>query len=420
GEWRRQPEMVARFEREAKVEAQLRSPHVVHVLDHGVWQGTPYIAMEFLQGESVAGRLERVGRLDAKATHRLVAHIARALTRAHAIGIVHRDLKPENVFLVPDDEGEIAKVLDFGVAKWNTDWAVNNVTKTGLLVGTPLYMSPEQARGTKDIDFRADLWSLAVMAFQCMTGSLPFISEGLGDLLAKIMFEPIPMPSSIVPYLPLDFDAWWERASSRDIEARFQSAKELSDSLAVALGLTAASTVAAAPPGFREAAMSDYSLSVSANESVQDEQRAQGGLWPSTRMGKLLGAGVLGVAVIAGSMSYQKAQDAKSSQGLVTPATSLAAPVAEPPAPGAPQTPTPVPAFDTSPGPPLSKGATRDAAPKIERKERRGMSPKDLPKEVPPAPPPPRVVVDPQSSKAAPAAPPVTTPTKPKDVDFGI
>jgi serine/threonine-protein kinase len=420
GEWRRQPEMVTRFEREAKVEAQLRSPHVVHVLDHGVWNGTPYIAMEFLQGESVAERLDRVGRMNAAATHRLVAHVARALTRAHAIGIVHRDLKPENVFLVPDDEGEIAKVLDFGVAKWNTDWAVNNVTKTGLLVGTPLYMSPEQARGTKDIDFRADLWSLAVIAYQCMTGTLPFLSEGLGDLLAKIMFEPIPMPSSIVPYLPLEFDTWWERASSRDIEARFQSAKELSDSLAVALGLTTASAVAAAPPGFREAALSDYNLSVSANESAR-EQPMDGGLWPSTRVGKLLATGVIGVALIAGTMSYQKSHEsAKEAQGLVTPAAPAAAPASthDPNMAVTPQTPTVVP-FDTSPGPALKPG-TRESNPKGEHKEfRRGMSPKDLPKEVPPAPPPPRVVVDPQSTKAAPAVT-ATPPTKPKDVDFGI
>src|SRR5258708_17435436 len=103
GEWRRQPEMVARFEREAKVEAQLRSPHVVHVLDHGVWNGTPYIAMELLQGESVAARLDRVGRLDFAATHRLVAPVRRAATRAHAVRIVPPDLKPENVFLVADD-----------------------------------------------------------------------------------------------------------------------------------------------------------------------------------------------------------------------------------------------------------------------------------------------------------------------------
>jgi serine/threonine protein kinase len=428
GEWRRQPEMVTRFEREAKVEAQLRSPHVVHVLDHGVWQGTPYIAMEYLQGESVASRLERVGRLDAVATHRLVAHVARALTRAHAIGIVHRDLKPENVFLVPDDDGEIAKVLDFGVAKWNTDWAVNNVTKTGLLVGTPLYMSPEQARGTKDIDFRADLWSLAVMAFQAMTGSLPFLSEGLGDLLAKIMFEPIPMPSSIVPYLPLEFDEWWTRASSRDIEARFQSAKELSDALAVALGLTTSSTVAAAPPGFREAALSDYSLSVSANEGVVDHHEGGSPLWPSTRSGKLLGLGVVGVTLITGWMSLQKTREAdRGGAGLVQPsppvvtAVAPVAPVNEPPAaapaPTAAVAPLALPSATAEPVSPLfGKGQfTRDTAPKPERKEaasRRGPPPKDLPRDVPSAPPPPRAV-EPPPTKAPPA------PTKP-NVDFGI
>ena len=427
GEWRRQPEMVARFEREAKVEAQLRSPHVVHVLDHGVWNGTPYIAMEFLQGESVAGRLERVGRLDAASTHRLVAHVARALTRAHAIGIVHRDLKPENVFLVPDDEGEIAKVLDFGVAKWNTDWAVTNVTKTGLLVGTPLYMSPEQARGTRDIDFRADLWSLAVMAFQAMTGSLPFVSEGLGDLLAKIMFEPIPMPSSIVPYLPLEFDDWWVRASSRDIEARFQSAKELSDALAVALGLTAASTVAAAPPGFREAAMSDYSLSVSSGEGgVSEHDGSRNAVWPRSPTGKLLGAGVLGVTLIAASMSFQKAQDAaKGGQGLVSPTAPLAtgAPLSEPaPSPAAvPVVPGPAP-LGAALAPGAREKSAHDATPKPERKEsRRGTLPRDLPRDVPPAPPPPRVVVEPLPTKAAPIATPTATPpNKPKDVDFGI
>jgi serine/threonine-protein kinase len=423
GEWRRQPEMVARFEREAKVEAQLRSPHVVHVLDHGVWQGTPYIAMEFLQGESVAARLERVGRLDAASTHRLVAHVARALTRAHAIGIVHRDLKPENVFLVPDDEGEIAKVLDFGVAKWNTDWAVNNVTKTGLLVGTPLYMSPEQARGTKDIDFRADLWSLAVIAYQCMTGSLPFLSEGLGDLLAKIMFEPIPMPSSIVPYLPLEFDAWWARASSRDIETRFQSAKELSDALAVALGLTAASTVAAAPPGFREAALSDYSLSVSANEGMVDHHAAGNPLWPSTGTGKLLGAGVLGVTLIAGWMSFQKTQQTAKGGVLVQPSAPVATASIEPPAaPSAPAAVAPsAPATSEAASPLFGKGQfTRDSAPaKPDRKEtasRRGTLPKDLPRDVPPAAAPHPRAVEPPPPPKAPAAP---ASPKPND-DFGI
>jgi serine/threonine-protein kinase len=339
GEWRRQPEMVARFEREAKVEAQLRSPHVVHVLDHGVWNGTPYIAMEYLEGESLAARLDREGRIDAATTHRIVAHVARALTRAHAIGIVHRDLKPENIYLVPGDDGEIAKVLDFGVAKWNTDWVVNSVTKTGLLVGTPLYMSPEQARGTKEIDLRADLWALAVIAFQCLTGELPFLSEGLGDLLAKIMFEPIPAPSAIVPTLPLAFDAWWAQASSREMEYRFQSAKDLADSLASALDLEGAATVAAAPPGMREASLHDYSLAVSDGAAPQESHVSVGSVWPLTQTGKLLAAGVIGVIVIAASISFQNSRDSKrSGQTLVTPSAALATPTAavDPP-PAAPK-----------------------------------------------------------------------------------
>jgi serine/threonine protein kinase len=420
GEWRRQPEMVARFEREAKVEAQLRSPHVVHVLDHGVWSGTPYIAMEFLQGESLAARLERVGRLDAASTHRLVAHVARALTRAHAIGIVHRDLKPENIYLVPDDEGEIAKVLDFGVAKWNTDWAVNNVTKTGLLVGTPLYMSPEQARGTKDIDFRADLWSLAVISFQCMTGSLPFLSEGLGDLLAKIMFEPIPLPSSIVPYLPLEFDSWWERASSRDISARYQSAKELSDSLAVALGLTAASTVAASPPGFRDAAFSDYSLSVSANAGPVEAEGAHIPLWPTTRTGKLLGAGVLGVTLITASMSFQKSRDAAKSGQEPAPVPAAAATRVSDPSPAPPGTGLPALAPGADPASPGASPSAKDqaaleAAPKPDRKDgvKFGKMPRDPARDVPTASPPPKAVETPTTKVP-------TAPTKPKDIDFGI
>jgi serine/threonine-protein kinase len=409
GEWRRQPEMVARFEREAKVEAQLRSPHVVHVLDHGVWNGTPYIAMELLQGESVSARLDRVGRLDFGATHRLVAHVARALTRAHAIGIVHRDLKPENIYLVPDDDGEIAKVLDFGVAKWSSDWAVNSVTKTGLLVGTPLYMSPEQARGTKEIDFRADLWSLAVITFQCMTGELPFLSEGLGDLLAKIMFEPIPMPSSIVPGLPEGFDPWWARASSRDIDARFQSAKELADELAVALGITGAATVAAAPPGFREATFSDYTLSVSEDGvSITDEPRSgpASRFWPRTPTGMLLGIGAVGVTLIAATMSFQRGRDdKKAGQTLVTPSTAVSqASVTEqnaPPPAAKPQAAPPVAE------PPVVKASSdHEASSKSDREEsRKGHSHETT-------------GAGSKSDKPRDKAP--AGPARPKNVDFGI
>jgi serine/threonine protein kinase len=236
GEIAQLPEAQARFEREAKAAAQLRSPHVVQILDHGVYQGTPYIAMELLDGEDLGKRLQRIGRMAPKDAFRVVGQVCRALTKAHGVGIVHRDLKPDNIFLVPDDDREIAKVLDFGIAKATGSGIDGSNTKTGAMLGTPYYMSPEQAQGIKAVDHRSDLWSLAVIVFQCLTGKLPFESEALGDLLVRIIVAPVPMPSQYAPDLPPTFDRWWERASQRDPSARFQSARELGDALALAFG----------------------------------------------------------------------------------------------------------------------------------------------------------------------------------------
>ena len=238
----------ARFEREAKAAAQLRSSNVVQILDYGVFENTPYIAMEYLDGEPLNARLKRRGRLDAHETFRIISGVAKALTKAHAAGIVHRDLKPENVFLVPDDEGEIAKVLDFGVAK--RTHTLDSNTRTGALLGTPFYMSPEQAQGIKAVDHRADLWSLAVVAFRCLTGELPFKSEALGDLLIKIVTHPLPVPSHVCPGLTETLDGWWARAAQRDPAYRYQTAKELTDALVLALGTSAPSTLGNTPmPG---------------------------------------------------------------------------------------------------------------------------------------------------------------------------
>jgi serine/threonine-protein kinase len=252
------PEVRQRFQREAKAAAQLRSPHVVQILDHGVWENVPYIAMEFMDGEDLAHRLDRVGRLSWSETSRIATHVARALTKAHAAGIVHRDMKPENIFLARDDDGEIAKVLDFGIAKRANTQLADVGTKTGSLLGTPFYMSPEQARGTKSIDYRSDLFSVAVIVYQCLTGQLPFYSEGLGDILAQIMYEAIPVPSQKAPDLPPTFDAWWARASAREPEERFQSAKELAEALAVALRLSESVDIPALAP--RVQAMSSPDL----------------------------------------------------------------------------------------------------------------------------------------------------------------
>ncbi len=231
------PQMRARFEREAKSAAQLRSPNVVQILDHGISDEVPYIAMELLEGEDLDHRLQRVGRLGPHETVYIMTQVAKALTRASAAGLVHRDLKPANIFLVRDEDRDIPKVLDFGVAKSSMPELADSSTKTGALMGTPYYMSPEQTRGTRAVDYRSDLWALAVIVFQCVTGRLPFISDSLGDLLFKIGTDPLPIPTQVAPDVPPTFDQWWLRAAQRDPAHRFQTAKEFVDALAMSFGM---------------------------------------------------------------------------------------------------------------------------------------------------------------------------------------
>jgi tRNA A-37 threonylcarbamoyl transferase component Bud32 len=237
----REPNFTARFELEARAIAQLNSPNVVRVIDHDTHEGTPFIAMECLQGEDLGARIRRAGRLDATATYNIVTQVANGLAKAHAAGIVHRDLKPENIFLAQDDEGgEVAKLLDFGVAKVTGEAARADVaggTQAGTLLGTPAYMSPEQARGADVVDHRADLWSLAVVAFECLTGRLPFDGPALGDVFAKILFEPLPVPSQVDPVCTVDFDRWWLKAAARNPDYRFPNAPDLADALGRALGI---------------------------------------------------------------------------------------------------------------------------------------------------------------------------------------
>lgn len=239
-------EVRVRFEREAKAAAQIRGTHVVDIFEHGVWEGTPFIVMEYLEGEDLGARLERGGPLNPEQTYQILAQVSRALVRAHAAGIVHRDLKPENIFLVPGDDQEIAKVLDFGIAKHEQYSLAGKTTKTGSFMGTPYYMSPEQARG-KDIDWRSDLWALGVIAYQCLTGHPPFESEALGELMGMIIYDAIPSLTAGNSELPSALEAWWNRAVARDREERFQSAKEFSDAFGYAIGMKALTVPSIAP-----------------------------------------------------------------------------------------------------------------------------------------------------------------------------
>lgn len=227
-----------RFEREAKAAAVLNSPHVVHIHDYGVDDDIPYLVMELLQGEDLGARLAKRGKLSVPETVRIVAQVARALRRAAELGIVHRDLKPSNVFIVDTDneEEELVKVLDFGVAKV-PHVAIYDTTRSGAMLGSPRYMSPEQARGRRLVDPRSDLWSLAVIAYRALTGAPPFDGEDVADLIVKICSEPALPPSQLDPELGPEMDAFFERAFARDPDQRFQTARELANELAAAANM---------------------------------------------------------------------------------------------------------------------------------------------------------------------------------------
>jgi serine/threonine-protein kinase len=231
------PQMLGRFLREARTAAALESPNVVRILEHGIEDGNAYIAMELLEGESLRERIARTGRLPPAEVFHLVADVLRAIGRAHEAGIIHRDLKPDNVF-VERGRPERAKVLDFGVAKvleGAPAELLGTGTQTGMMLGTPYYMSPEQAQA-KEVDHRTDLFAVAVVAFEALTGQRPFRGESFGDLVLAICASPVPIPSQTAP-VPPGFDEWFVRATQRDRARRFDSAGEMAMELErIALG----------------------------------------------------------------------------------------------------------------------------------------------------------------------------------------
>jgi serine/threonine protein kinase len=324
------PEAVARFEREVRLAAGLRSPHVVQVLDHGLDEATrtPYIAMELLEGESLARRLKRLGSLSPAETFRVFSQLVRALTRAHAAGIVHRDLKPDNVFIVRNEEESLTKVLDFGVAKWTApDISESGLTRPGSVVGTPYYMSPEQIQGSREIDHRADLWALAAIACECLTGRRPFEARDFAQLAVMLLGnQGRSLPSSLGP-VPGGFDAWFLRATDPDISRRFQTAREMAQTLAPICDVTPSSlgsdgyAPTQANPTTRYDAPSMAAVSNTASRIL-----AHPGLWQRP-MAKLVGMTVIVTLLVTGAVAFWIARRSPLAASP-PPATTTAAPSA--------------------------------------------------------------------------------------------
>jgi serine/threonine protein kinase len=244
----RKQDLVDRFFNEARAAARIKHPSIVDIYDYGyAGDGSAYIVMELLEGETLATRLKARGPMPIPAACALARQVANALGAAHALGIIHRDLKPDNVFLVKDPEvagGERVKLLDFGIAKLATDTAGVSATVTGAILGTPHYMSPEQCEGSRVVDARTDLYSLGCMLFQMLTGQLPFDSPGIGGLIGMHLHVPPPLLRSRLPVASAELEAVVARLLAKPVDERFQSA----EAVANALGAPAVSAEMAAQP----------------------------------------------------------------------------------------------------------------------------------------------------------------------------
>jgi serine/threonine-protein kinase len=228
------PDVLERFEREAQAAGRIGSEHIVEVLDMGDLQdGSRFMVMEFLEGMTLGERIVKQGRIAPRELVPIMAAMLDGLAAAHAAGIIHRDLKPANVFLTRlRNQPDFVKILDFGVSKFNVlNSEEMSMTRTGAVVGTPYYMSPEQAKGSRAIDHRSDLYSAGVILYEAITGQVPFNAQTFNELIFKIALESPPPPEQFVPGLDSNFAVIMRRSMARDPNERFQSAAEMRDAL---------------------------------------------------------------------------------------------------------------------------------------------------------------------------------------------
>jgi tRNA A-37 threonylcarbamoyl transferase component Bud32 len=227
-------ELVARLLQEARLASAIGHENIVDVTDFGTTaDGRSYVVMEFLEGESLAQVVIRDAPLAVDRCLRIARQVVSALVAAHDKGIVHRDIKPENVFLLRRGEQDFVKVVDFGVSKAvrsRDDGAeMLRLTRTGMVLGTPLYMSPEQARGGDDVDVRADVWAVGVMLYECLTGEVPFRANNYLGVISQVLTQEVQPPSKLRPELgiPPAVEAVVMRAMEKDRERRYQQMSEL-------------------------------------------------------------------------------------------------------------------------------------------------------------------------------------------------
>lgn len=229
----RKGQVVARLEQEARLASSIGHEHIIDITDFGTTlDGRTFVVMEFLDGESLSELLGREGPLPEARILRIATQIASALGAAHAKGIIHRDVKPENVFVLRRNDRDFIKVVDFGISKSmrTSDTGEDEsprLTQTGMVLGTPLYMSPEQARGHDELDHRIDIYALGVIMYELATGHVPFSGSNYLAIISQVLNQPPPSPRAERPDLSEEFEAIILKSLAKDRDDRYASSAEL-------------------------------------------------------------------------------------------------------------------------------------------------------------------------------------------------
>jgi tRNA A-37 threonylcarbamoyl transferase component Bud32 len=377
-------EVVKRFIREAQAASAIGHPNIIDIYDFGVADdGAPYLVMEFLEGVSLADELEQRRKLPPAEAAEVLAQVLGALAVAHERGVVHRDLKPDNLYLIRQTgSAPRVKILDFGISKVsNPSKPEDRMTCTGMVLGTPYYMAPEQARGDRDIDHRLDLYAMGIIFYEAVTGRVPFTGDNYNQLLLKILTEKFPTPRQLDPTIPEGFEAIILKAVERDRAMRYQTAGEMLDDILQLLDDNARSRLGIAGPQplvpeLRAARTPTAQTLTPLGHAMDGTMLVRRNRWalPAAIVGALAVAAV-GLALWAPWKSTEGTASpspelavagSQSDAGPDTPATRLVAVAAGPLDAALPEATAPVPAADIIAAPAADAGsqvAAADAAP---------------------------------------------------------